>query len=118
MTNIIGPRITKARKRKGYSQKKLAGLSGVTEASLSRYENGLREPKPSTLNKIADVLEVTTDYLLGRTDIVQGVVMDKKNLGVAKKLDKEYMNIAIRMQMHDVDPDKMNKLVDVFVEVE
>ena len=33
------------------------------------YENGLREPKAATLSKLAEILEVSTDYLLGITDI-------------------------------------------------
>ncbi|MGL5314903.1 MAG: N-acetylmuramoyl-L-alanine amidase [Peptostreptococcaceae bacterium] len=41
----------------------------INEATLSRYENGLREPKAATLSKLAEILEVSTDYLLGITDI-------------------------------------------------
>ena len=66
---IIAERITKARKELGLNQKELAKKASLTEANLSRYENGLREPKSAlVLARLADALEVSTDYLVGLTD--------------------------------------------------
>lgn len=65
----IGERITKARRYLGMNQKELCEKAEINEATLSRYENGLREPKAATLSKLAEILEVSTDYLLGITDI-------------------------------------------------
>lgn len=65
----IGDRILLLRREFNISQKTLAELAGVTEASLSRYENNLREPRAEIIGRIASVLDVTTDYLLGRTDV-------------------------------------------------
>ena len=65
---IIAERITKARKELGLNQKELAKKANLTEANLSRYENGLREPKSAVLARLADALEVSTDYLVGLTD--------------------------------------------------
>lgn len=65
----IGDRILTIRKELNMSQKELADKAGITEATLSRYENNLREPKAEIIGKIAIVLGVSTDYLLGRTDI-------------------------------------------------
>lgn len=67
--DTIGKRITKARRYLGMNQKELCEKAEINEATLSRYENGLREPKAATLSKLAEVLEVSTDYLLGITDI-------------------------------------------------
>lgn len=64
----IGKRILDLRKQLNLSQKELAERTGITEATLSRYENNLREPKAEIITKISDVLECSTDYLLGRTD--------------------------------------------------
>lgn len=78
----IGNRITKARKKLNLNQKELADKCGITEATLSRYENGLREPKSEIVVKMADVLNVTTDYLLGRNDNQQmekGLPIEFKN---------------------------------------
>ena len=65
---IIAERITKARKELGLNQKELAKKANLTEANLSRYENGIREPKSAVLARLADALEVSTDYLVGLTD--------------------------------------------------
>lgn len=67
--DTIGKRITKARRYLGINQKELCQMLDMNEATLSRYENGFREPKAVTLAKLAEVLEVSTDYLLGVTDI-------------------------------------------------
>lgn len=64
----IGERILKLRKDLNLNQKELADKVGITEASLSRYENNLREPKAEIIAKISEVLGCSTDYLLGRTD--------------------------------------------------
>ncbi|MDB8789639.1 helix-turn-helix domain-containing protein [Romboutsia sp. 1001216sp1] len=64
----IAQRISRARRYLNLNQKELAKRANITEASLSRYENGLREPKSAVLSRLADALEVSTDYLLGLTD--------------------------------------------------
>ena len=67
--DTIGQRITKARRYLGMNQKELCEKTNINEATLSRYENGIREPKAATLSKIAEVLDVSCDYLLGITHI-------------------------------------------------
>ena len=57
-----------ARKAKALSMKALGKLINVSESTISLYENGKRNPDNKTLNMLADVLEVSVDYLLGRTD--------------------------------------------------
>lgn len=66
--NSIGYRILNLRKKKLLTQKELAVKVNVTEATLSRYENNLREPKGEIINRIALALNTTTDYLLGRSN--------------------------------------------------
>ena len=60
-------RIREARKAKSLVMKELAQKIGVTESTISMYENGKREPDFETLIRIADALDVSTDYLLGRS---------------------------------------------------
>lgn len=66
--NSIGYRILNLRKKKKFTQKELAVKVHVTEATMSRYENNLREPKGEIINRIALALNTTTDYLLGRSN--------------------------------------------------
>jgi len=46
-------------------QKDLAGMSGVTEAAMSRYLAGSRQPKSETLANMATALHTTSNDLLG-----------------------------------------------------
>lgn len=61
-------RIRTKRKELGLTLKQLASAVGVTEAAISHYETGRREPDPAMLGRIANVLGTSVDYLLGRDD--------------------------------------------------
>jgi len=61
----INERINKLRLEKNYSQKELANLCHITEASMSKYLNGAREPRIDVVVNIARALDTTTDYLMG-----------------------------------------------------
>lgn len=63
-------RIRESRKAKSLTMKELAQKIGVVESTVSMYETGKREPDYATLGKIADALNVTIDYLLGRSSFV------------------------------------------------
>ncbi|MFT4164189.1 MAG: XRE family transcriptional regulator [Microlunatus sp.] len=59
----LGEVLTTARRASGLTQEKLAERAGVTQAALSRYENGLREPDDATLEVLARALGVTTRFM-------------------------------------------------------
>ena len=63
----FGKRLREARIQQNKTQQEMADLIGVALQSYQRYEQGDREPSLSTLVTLADVLEVSTDELLGRT---------------------------------------------------
>ena len=65
MGKDLGQRITEALKKVNWTQKELAERVGLTEAVISRYVSGDREPKPETIANIATALNTTSDYLLG-----------------------------------------------------
>lgn len=58
-------RLTLQRKQKGVSQKQAAADLGISQALLSHYENGIREPGLQFLVKATDYYNVSCDYLLG-----------------------------------------------------
>lgn len=62
--DTIGKRIKALREDMDLSQKELASKVNITEATLSRYENDLREPKVSAITRLAKELNTTTDFLL------------------------------------------------------
>jgi transcriptional regulator with XRE-family HTH domain len=57
--------LVRLRELKGYSQRALAKVSGVSPATIYELENGRRRPNPSTLRKLAQGLEVEVADLLG-----------------------------------------------------
>lgn len=63
----LGSKIKELRIENGMSQKKLAKILHVSNGTLSSYENNRYEPPLHLLCEIADLFEVPTDYLLGRT---------------------------------------------------
>ena len=65
MSKELGNRIAEVLKRNNQSQKDLAARIGVSEAVISRYISGERDPKPEMLANIATALHTTSDYLLG-----------------------------------------------------
>ena len=63
---MVGKRVRELRIKRGLSQQDLGLAIGVTKVSVCGYENGTRIPNLEKLIKLAEVLETTTDYLLGR----------------------------------------------------
>ena len=61
-------RLKEIRKAKGISQLKLALDLNMNQNTISRYENGEREPGIRELILLADYFRVSVDYLLERTD--------------------------------------------------
>ena len=60
----IGYRLKEARKKKKLKQIEVAKMLGIHNTTLARYEAGSRHPDYDTITKLADLYDVTTDYLL------------------------------------------------------
>ncbi len=60
----FGTKLKKLRAEKGLSQSALEAISGVNCKLLSKYENGRIVPSADTLRKIAEALQVSSDYLI------------------------------------------------------
>lgn len=66
--STLGSRIKKLRTDKGITQGYIADKLGMGRSNVGHIENGRTIPTSEALDKIADILDTTTDYLLGRTD--------------------------------------------------
>lgn len=71
-SSIFSTRLVAARKKRGFNQEELANKAGLKPAAISHFETDSRKPSFDNLKKIADALDVTSDYLLGRTDDPEG----------------------------------------------
>ncbi len=65
MGKEIGERILNMLQKRGIKQKDLSRQIGVTEAAMSRYISGARDPNPEVIANIATALHTTSDYILG-----------------------------------------------------
>ena len=65
---MFADKLKECRKNKGVTQKDTADFLGIKERSYQNYEYGNSEAPYSTLSKLADYFDVSTDYLLGRSD--------------------------------------------------
>lgn len=61
-------RLKELREQKGLSQDAFSKDIGVSQSTVGNWESGTRQPKMAVLEKIARYFDVSTDYLLGRSD--------------------------------------------------
>lgn len=66
-------RLRQARELRKLNQADLAARSGLQASAISHFETGTRKPSFDNLRRLADALEVTTDFLLGRVDEIKAV---------------------------------------------
>ena len=59
------------RRDRHITQRQMGDLLGISQSSYSDYENGLRNMPLTMLDFLADVLGTSTDYVLGRTDVIE-----------------------------------------------
>ena len=68
MKETLATRLKELRKAKGYTQNQVAIYCDITEKAYQNYELQAREPKLDILIRIADLYDVSLDYLTGRAD--------------------------------------------------
>jgi len=68
VTDFFKERLKNVRELRGLSQTQLASQTGLPPSSVSHFEAGDRKPSFDNLKRLAGALDVTTDYLLGRSD--------------------------------------------------
>ncbi|MCW8916514.1 MAG: helix-turn-helix domain-containing protein [Magnetovibrio sp.] len=95
-SEIFAQRLKEARELRGLSQTELAKRSNLQPSAISHFETKTRRPSFENLRKLADALDVTTDYLLGRVD-------DAQALGAADKLHRHINELSIEDRSHAED---------------
>ena len=73
----IAERLREIRMAHRYSQKQIADMCGMAQATIGRYETDAADPSPETLLWYAEAFEVSLDYLFGRTDDPKGHLYEK-----------------------------------------
>ena len=88
---IFGQRLKQLRKSHNLTQLEFAKIFNIANGTIGNWESGNREPDFNTLNRIADFFNVSTDYLLGKTDNRnpwQPELSEKDEKDIAKEIEK------------------------------
>lgn len=87
---MLSKKLKQLRQSRQLSQKELGNILNISNATLSLYETNERKPDIDTTKKIADYFNVTSDYLLDRTDDPKGTVTqsEKTEKDIAKTMAK------------------------------
>ena len=72
MSKAFAENIGRLRRGSGQSQREAAAGLGISQALLSHYENGAREPGLDFVVRACDYYGVSADYMLGRTEVPDG----------------------------------------------
>ena len=70
-------RLREMRIKNKFTQQTMAELLGITLNAYQKYEQAERSPSLDCLVRIADILDVSTDYLLGRDDFLRAKSADE-----------------------------------------
>jgi transcriptional regulator with XRE-family HTH domain len=97
---MFAKRLKAARAKKGFTQKELGDKISMTESTVSLYETGRREPSLETIRKIAFVLCVTSDYLLGLTEAPTD-----------EELNDDTLRLALLNEFQDMDNNRKLRII-------
>ena len=83
-TNNISNKIKELRKDRGYSQRRLGTLSGVSHATISRIEEGTQKPEIDTLKKLSYVLNCNFEELMDSAGYLDAIKKSAVNESISK----------------------------------
>lgn len=101
---MISKRIKELRTEKNLTQKELANLLSLTPKMISFYELGQRTPPSDIILKLAEIFNVSTDYLLGR-ESDEYDKLSNDNLPELNKKDERDIAKELEKMMSDLDSD-------------
>lgn len=85
--SVLSDRLKALRESKGITQNAISEQLNIQRATYGMYEIGKSQPKPETLQKIAEYYGVTVDYLLGKDLDKDDIIIQKiKELTLNKKI--------------------------------
>lgn len=99
----LGDNMMLTRKKKGLSQAELGKRIGTSGDVIGRYERGDITPSIEVVAKIADALEVSVDYLIGKTkmQLDKQAVKRLEDISILPEENKTFVLTLIDMALRD-----------------
>lgn len=85
--NMFPQRLRELRKSKKLTMKEFGKKFNLAESTISGYEKGSRKPDLSLIEQFANFFDVSTDYLLGRSDNADSSANVNVNTNIVKNTD-------------------------------
>ena len=107
--------LKKERNKKGLSQMALSKILGISQQTIGSWETGRTSPDLVSLTKLSTLFDISTDYLLGMTNIPDTAENYKRKISPAQDLlsteDRELLN-----KYHKL-PEKVRNKIEARIEV-
>lgn len=91
----FGARLTAAREARGLSQAELAKLAGLQPAAIGHFERDRRKPSFANVRALARALNISSDYLLGRSSSMEGTTTAFRGEENLSHADREHIQMMI-----------------------
>ena len=96
----FGENLKKLRRRANLSQNELASLLGINQYNISFWEIGRSEPNIEQIIKLSEILNVPTDYLLGKSIILTST-------------NEEFQTVVNHFKQ-DIEDEMLNELINLY----
>lgn len=120
-------RLKQIRKEKGLTQAEVAAYVGLkSSTTYSSWEQGVSQPDLAKVVKLANLFDVSVDYLLGLTDnkrpaekyYYSGEELKNRGLRVAEMLeDADFLKFTQKMKAENITPEYLEKIVPLIIEM-
>lgn len=118
--DILVKRIIDLRESKDWSQAELARRLGLDKSVMNKIENGTRKISAEELSRLSSILDVSSDYLLGRDEKPYYELTDKekKDIGIEAERMLEGLNTDAELDfygepMTDEDKERMKTILEM-----
>lgn len=113
---MLGSRLKKLRTQKGFTQLQIATKLNISEARYNLYENNRRQPDYDLLKNMAEILETTTDYLLGNDNVTKTINSYISEEELADKLTTLVENEKAKIlfdKLGELSEEELNQVADI-----
>lgn len=94
-TDDFGVRLVQAREKRGLSQSELARLARLQPAAIGHFERDRRKPSFANVRALARALNVSSDFLLGRSTTMEGATTAFRGEDNLSHHDREHIQMMI-----------------------